>query len=681
MSGQTFQDSRDNWDFFSPELFSPSSEEDFVRRLTTFSRGLKYVHDVPHAHIAFQGQCDNRLIFKIVLLRILKSGGETPSLQTLSQCLPSHIRWIPCHTAIVGTLRGRYEKEANIFSLEMDNRLFLRPNHSINLIQARESVHQALEKMIGHFKDQSTSTFYKRGKETMQTVKQRHPQTLRLHLPRAAQSLDPRLGVGRTVGVVIKMLYEGLCRLNLQGEPEPAIANNIEISDDQTKFLFTLKETYWSNGSALTAYDFEYAWKKILEPGFFAPYSFMFFCIKNAEAVKRGELPLKDVGIEVLDTHKLAVTLTYPTPFFLELTASWFFSPLCKEIDQKHPGWAYHSGTSYVCNGPFKLDIWKLTDDLQLLKNPLYWDTSHVTLDQVHITIVEDEMKTYDHFTQNQVDWVGDPINKLPLHTIPHLRQQGVLKVDFNHYALFWLQMDMQTLPFQNIKIRKAFAIGTNRQKLLNQLQFNEDLPAFGFSTLKIPLPPTFCDGDRDLALRYFEEGLTQLGKTREELSPLVISHSDIEEHRVISCALAEQWKDLFGIQCVFKSMPWDTYFEEMSQGRVTIGGMLWHPRSSDPLYFCNLFISRDYTVRISSWHDPTYEQVIQAARAATTPSSQYNLIAQAEQILVEAMPAIPLFYHYYRYVQHPHLKDYIISPVNHIEFCKAYFSLKDNTP
>ncbi len=501
-------------------------------------------------------------------------------------------------------------------------------------------------------------------------------QPLRLHLPRAAQSIDPRTGVDRTSGIVIKMLYEGLCRFNLKNEIEPAIARTITSSIDQKKYVFELRETFWSNGLPLTAYDFEYAWKNFLRPNFHSPYCFLFFTIKNAEAVKRGDIPMNEVGIEVVDDYTLIVTLEYPAPFILELMASWLFSPLCREIDQKHPGWTHHSGATHVSNGPFKLDLWKLSDELQLMQNPLYWDVANVKLNKVQISIIEDESHALDRFINNELDWIGDPLSKIPSQKVAVLKKANILKTEPQNYGLFWMQMNIQKMPFQNVHIRKAFAYAADRQKLIRDVLQSEDTPAFGFcASDKHTYPPLFSDGDHARALECFEKGLQELGISKQDLPPIVITHSEIEEQIAISQALAEQWTNLFGIEIQCECIKWNSYFDALGRSDFMIGGLVWYPRYTDPVYFYDLFVSRAYAIKVSLWKDDQYEQLIHTAKLTTNKEQKEHLLMQAEKILIEAMPAIPLFYQYLRHARNPRLQGYISTHTNQIDFRNAYLA------
>jgi oligopeptide transport system substrate-binding protein len=181
-------------------------------------------------------------------------------------------------------------------------------------------------------------------------------QVLCLSLENSIISLDPRIGGDGISALFMKMLFEGLMRIGPQGNLEKGIAEHIEISADRKTYLFTLRPSFWSDGSPLTSYDFEYTWKKILTPRFNTAYAYLFYLIKNAELAKKGVVDMSEVGIQVLGDHILKVELESPSSNFLEFVAHPLFAPVCRQIDINEPNWPLEEGPRYVCNGGFKIE-------------------------------------------------------------------------------------------------------------------------------------------------------------------------------------------------------------------------------------------------------------------------------------------------------------------------------------
>ena len=174
--------------------------------------------------------------------------------------------------------------------------------------------------------------FYSAG---CQTADPSSPKALRISISREPATLDPRKG-GELIGSVLQfMLFEGLTRVNPDGTVTAAQAKRIELSKDRLRYTFYLRDTFWSDGRPVTAYDFAATWKKILVPDFPAPNAFLFYPIRGAEAAKRGTGSLEDVGIHAIDAKTLVVELVNPTPYFLDLVSFAFFARFPNILIQK----------------------------------------------------------------------------------------------------------------------------------------------------------------------------------------------------------------------------------------------------------------------------------------------------------------------------------------------------------
>lgn len=193
-------------------------------------------------------------------------------------------------------------------------------------------------------------------------------QKLRLNLHSEPPSLDPRKFTDTTSGHVLIMLFEGLTRIDIDNKPKPGAAEKILISKDKCTYTFTLRDSLWCNGERVTAEDFAYSWRKMLDPLFPSEFAYKLFVIKNAAEVKAGKLPMEALGLHVLDEKTLEVTLNHPTPYFLELTAVPYCFPVNKKIDVEFPDWAAEAGPHYISNGPFCLKKWEHENEILVKK-------------------------------------------------------------------------------------------------------------------------------------------------------------------------------------------------------------------------------------------------------------------------------------------------------------------------
>ena len=200
------------------------------------------------------------------------------------------------------------------------------------------------------------------------------------------------------------------------------MAEHIEISPDCKTYIFCLRRTHWNDGSLVSAYDFEYAWKKVLSPDFQTAFAYFFYPIKNAKDAKEGRCSVDNVGIKVINEQTLQVSLSRPTPYFLELTAHTIYSPVHRSIDLQYPQWTSASQKNYPCNGAFQLNINEPNHGYYLVRNPYYKNKQSILWDQVVMTCMNG-IKAFQSFQKKEVDWIGNPFGSWHPHY--NLEEEG----------------------------------------------------------------------------------------------------------------------------------------------------------------------------------------------------------------------------------------------------------------
>lgn len=195
-------------------------------------------------------------------------------------------------------------------------------------------------------------------------------QELSVNIKTEPPSLHPGTSTDTTSSAVLDQVFEGLTRVNQDSEVEEGMAESWDISDDELTYTFHIREdATWSNGDPVTASDFEYAWKWVLDPeNADTDYAYQLYPIKGAEDAKENDGSLDDVGITVEDDHTLVVELEQPTEYFLELTAFYTYYPVNEDVVSENKDWASDAGDDYVTNGPFKLVSWEHKDNIVIEK-------------------------------------------------------------------------------------------------------------------------------------------------------------------------------------------------------------------------------------------------------------------------------------------------------------------------
>ena len=214
---------------------------------------------------------------------------------------------------------------------------------------------------------------------------------LRMQLSESPETLDPRHVRSLNAHTIAKMLFDGLTRIDADGQPVLSLALKIVTTDDGLLYTFYLRDAYWSDGMPVTAFDFEYAWKSSLQPDSPATMASMLYSIRGAQAAKEGLIPTEQVAVTAIDSRTLRVALNKPTPYFLELTALPIYAPIPSHADRKGTPWSSPHRRKFICNGPFTLDCAVPASQIAVVRNPSYWDADSVKLDGIYMPVIPDE--------------------------------------------------------------------------------------------------------------------------------------------------------------------------------------------------------------------------------------------------------------------------------------------------
>lgn len=505
---------------------------------------------------------------------------------------------------------------------------------------------------------------------------------LNVNLSEDPASLDPRSVRSLKDLTVVKQLFEGLTRLDETGTPKAALAETIELSEDALTYTFALREAYWTNGEKVTAQDFIYAWGHVLDPSFACDYSHMLYPIKNAQAARKKQVPLSDVGIQALDDKTLIVTLENPTPYFLELTAFPTFFPVPSKVDPVDPRWSLPTGKLFVCNGPFRLKTWAPESSLILEKNPTYWDADQVHLSEIAFTVIKDNTTESLLFEKGDLDWLGQPIShNIPPELLGKMRLEGKIS-SYPVAGTFWFKFNTECKPFNNSNIRKAFSLAIVRKDVISHLLQGHQQVATG------PLPPCmalqqapyFQDGDNIAAKALFEEGMRQEGWTRDTFPSISLNYPPSERNNKIVQLVQQQWQTAFGIPIILDAVEGHVYRRLLRQGLFQVGTGEWIADFNDPLAFLELFKYRNDPktgsgMNDTGWQNTAYIGLIDQATHEKDFEKRKALLHEAEKLLVEAMPIAPVYHYAFDYAKKQSIQNVILSPLGIADFKKATFS------
>jgi oligopeptide transport system substrate-binding protein len=461
-----------------------------------------------------------------------------------------------------------------------------------------------------------------------------------------------------------KNLYECLTRIDSNGQIKFAGAESVDISPDQLHYTFTLRDNRWSDGTPVTAFQYESAWKEALSPTSSCSRADLLYMIKNAEEVKKGLMPPDSIGVKALDEKTLVVELAYPSPYFLELVAQPITAPLVS-LEKKDLA---------LFNGPFLVDAWKHGDYLKLKPNPYYWDRKNIALKQIDIYMIQDAMTAYSMFEKKQIDWIGMPLSPLSSELIGRLKTTGSLKSHPVDRA-FWVFLNTQRQSLSSASIRRALSLAIDRSAITEHILIGGQPLSKPFPYALLPLhASSTLKKDLSEARQSFEQGLRELGMTKETMPSLVISYSQQANRKQLAEYLQQIWSEAFGIQVRLESQEWNVLRCNLEKGDYEISGCFEAAFYKDPLEILEKLVAINSN-NFPKWLCAPFIEKVALAKRQSDPKYRMHLLSEAEHILMEQMPFIPICSDELIFSHTRGLHGYAFDYVGAIDFSHASFT------
>lgn len=474
--------------------------------------------------------------------------------------------------------------------------------------------------------------------------------------------VDPHGTNGMPEARIIESLFEGLVAKDPKTlEIVPAVADRWEVSDDNMTYLFHIRENAkWSNGDPVTAHDFVNSWLRGLMPGLGNETVTALFVFKNAEKFYLNEITEQSlIGFKALDDHHLKVELENPTPYFLQLLAYVALFPLHTETiknfgELDDPANPWSKVGNFVGNGAFTLKDWVPGRSLIVEKNPHYWDKDAVRLNEIHFMpidqlLVEERMFKARHL--HRTEWM--PYAKMPVY-----REKE--DPEYNHYpyfATYYYVFNVTKPPFDDVRIRKALAFAVDRKTLVESVT-NGVQSATGALT-----PPNTLGYTSRTQIVFNAEKARELladaGYPDGKNFPIVeLVYNNSEDHRKIAEAIQQMWKKHLNINVRLKNQEWKVYLHETKNLNHDIARAAWVGDYIDPNTFLGIFTS-DSGDNKSGWKNKQYDDLLRKAATTINKEERFEVLQQAESILLDEAPLIPLYNYTTNNLISTHLKGY----------------------
>ncbi|MFD1362043.1 peptide ABC transporter substrate-binding protein [Lentibacillus salinarum] len=481
-------------------------------------------------------------------------------------------------------------------------------------------------------------------------------------------SLNPPIGFDSVSWNVLNNLMEGLTRLGQDDTPQPAIAEDWDISDDEKTYTFNLRDdANWSNGDPVTAEDFVYAWRQLLDPETGSSAAFLGYFIEGGEAYNAGDGSAEDVAVEAVDDKTFEVTLEAPTGFFLHVLTNPAFFPVNKDVAEENPEW-YSEADSFVANGPFKLESWTHDQEMVMAKNDAYWDQDTVNLDQVHWAMVNDVNTEYQMFESDELD-----VTEIPSDLADQLIDGDNVVIE-DQAGVYFYRFNVTEEPFQNEKIRKAFALSVNQEDIVDYVTKNKEEAAKAFVSpgFTNPSGEDYRDVNDDLvnfdpeqAEKLLEEGMEEEGY--DELPDVTLTYNTSDDHKAIAETLQNMFSENLGVDVELANTEWNVFLDDQKALNLQFSRSSFIFDYGDPVNFLESFIT-DSSMNRTGWSNDEYDELIAQAKQETDEEKRWEQMSEAEKLLAEEMPIFPIHYYNQVYIYKDDVQDIVRHPVGYLE-------------
>jgi oligopeptide transport system substrate-binding protein len=488
-------------------------------------------------------------------------------------------------------------------------------------------------------------------------------QSIQLGMTSEPRNLNSMKATDQLSVFLLEHVMEGLLRKDEHNQLAPGMAERWEMDGTRAKFWLR-KDAEWSDGVPLTAHDFVFAWRSVVNPATAAEYASMMYVVKNGEAINSGELPLEALGITALDDYTLEVELEAPTGYFLQLMTFMIFFPVREDFYLAQDGRYFADVDNMVFNGPFRITRWVHSAALRMEKNPRYWNRDVVHLNVIDIPyITPDSAARFNLFKDGKIA-IEEGLVGLEAEQLRNALDSRLRIHSHSDGTLFYLEFNHRTdRPTNNLNLRRAMQSVFDPEELVykvigiagyrpgvaiqpsymlgKQRLFREEYP--------VQRPPL----DLAQAREYLELAKAELGV--DAIPPLAI----LADEREISRLQAQYFQSLFqrtlGLDIKVDVQTFKIRLDKMLYGDFDLVLAGWGPDFEDPMTFADLFASWNVNNR-GRYESDLYDNYVRTAQASSDPIVRMDAMGKAQQLIIDDATVLPTYERVANTVQHPKL-------------------------
>lgn len=479
------------------------------------------------------------------------------------------------------------------------------------------------------------------------------------------QSLDPHLTEGVPEAQIAYQLYEGLVTKDEYGHYQPGVALSWESSPDFKTWTFHLRDNAkWSNGDPVTAEDFVYSWRRLVDPATAAPYSsfLTYLQVKNAQDIIDGKKPPEALGVKAVDEHTFVVELEQSIPYAVGLTTHQSLLPVPKKAIEQY-GSAWIRVGNHVSNGAYTLAEHVINEKIVFKRNPLYWNDKETVIDKATFLAIENANTDVQRYRAGDLDITN---SALPPEQFARLKRDLPGEV-FTAQTLstYYYEINNNKAPFNDVRVRRALNLALDRHIIVDKVLGQGQSATYVFT------PPYIEEGEAIQQPAYATQPMVQRNQEAIRLleeagfskaNPLnfTILYNTNENHKKVAIAAASIWKNntqgLVNVR--LENQEWKTYIDSRRQGNYEVARAGWAADYNQASTYANYFLSNSSN-NTSFYKSEAYDKLIAQSYQAENAKERAVKYAQAEALLEEDAALIPVYNYVNPRLVKPYVKGY----------------------
>ena len=470
------------------------------------------------------------------------------------------------------------------------------------------------------------------------------------------ESLDPHRSRTAQSHTVLRDLFEGLVRYSPDGKLIPAAAERWDVSDDGLTYTFRLRsDARWSNNDAVTADDFVFSFRRLVDPATAAFYAEHLIAIEHAKDIVNGEREPDELGVRAAAPDQLVVQLAYPVPYFLSLLALPSASPVHAPSVTQH-GDAFARPGTLITNGAYQLQDWELGAFIELTRNPYYWDNDNTAIDSVRFHVTVEPGAELNRYRAGELD-ITSTVASEAYAQVAKQRPDELRVAPFLGTYFYGLNLSKAKLR-DKPALRRALSMALDRDGLTEKVTARGEQPAFSWVPPGVlnyqPARFAYADMPREerhaMAQRLYREA----GFGPELPLELEIRYNTAETHERIALAVQSMWREVLGFEATLVNEEFRVLVANIREGsRTEVFRLSWNGDYNDANSFLSMFESGNPS-NLPGYSNPSFDALLESAAQQTDPDRRRMFLEEAERVLLDDHPVIPLYYHVSKHLVSP---------------------------